>query len=79
MPAISETLKGSYENFRHCETKNFRRKNVTPPFSSKKLFESRNFLKNSRNPLRNFSALWDTKISTENRDMPPLIHKYFRD
>ena len=32
-PEISETLKGSfpYGNFRHCETKNFRRKILIPP------------------------------------------------
>ena len=59
------------------ETKNFRRKNVIPPFSSIKLFEIKNFLKNSTVSLRKFSALWDIKISTENRDMPPLIHKFF--
>ena len=46
-------------------------------FSSIKLFETKNFLKNSRIPLQKFSALWDIKISTENRDMPPLIHKFF--
>ena len=46
-------------------------------FSSIKLFETRNFLKNSRIPLRKFSAVWDIKISTENRDMPPLIHSSF--
>ena len=62
---------------RHCETKNFRRKNVIPPFSSIKLFETKNFLRNSRIPLRKFSALWDIKLSTENRDKPPLIHKFF--
>ena len=59
------------------ETKNFRRKNVIPPFSSIKLFETKNFLKNSRIPLRKFSALCDIKISTEKRDMPPLIHNFF--
>ena len=59
------------------ETKNFRRKIVIPPFSFIKLFETKNFFKNSRIPLRKFSALWDIKISTENRDMPPLIHKFF--
>ena len=48
-------------------------------FSPIKLFETKNFLKNSRIPLRKFSALWDIKISTENRDMPPLIHKFFFD
>ena len=50
---------------------------MIPPFSSIKLFETKNFLKNSRIPLRKFSALWDIKISTKNRDKPPLIHKFF--
>ena len=68
----------AHEIFRHCETKNFRRKNVITPLSSIKLFEARNFLKNSKIPLRNFSALWDIKISTESRDMPPFIHYFFR-
>ena len=78
-PKFSETLKDAHEIFWHCETKSFRRKNVIPPFSSIKLFETKNFLKNSRIPLRKFSALWDIKISTENCDMPPLIHKLFFD
>ena len=43
-----------------------------------KTFWNKNFLKNSRIPLRKFSALWDIKNSTENRDMPPLIHNFFR-
>ena len=38
---------------------------------------NKNFLKSSRIPLRKFSAVWDIKISTENRDMPPLIHSSF--
>ena len=42
-----------------------------------KTFWNKNFLKNSRIPLRKFSAVWDIKISTENRDMPPLIHNFF--
>ena len=42
-----------------------------------KTFGNKNFLKNSRIPLRKFSAVWDIKISTENRDMPPLIHNSF--
>ena len=50
---------------------------MNPPSSSIKLFETKNFLKKSRIPLRKFSALWDIKISTENRDKPPLIHKFF--
>ena len=52
-------------------------KNMIPTFSSIKLFETKSFLKNSRIPLRKSSALWDIKILTENRDMPPLIHKFF--
>ena len=73
----------AHEIFRHCEIKNFGRKNVIAPFSCIKLFETRIFLKNSRIPLRNFSSLWDIKFSTENRDTPsplpppPLIHNFF--
>ena len=66
----------AHEIFRHCETKNFRQKNVIPPFPSIKLFETRNFLKNSRIPSGKFSALWE--ISAENSDMPPIIHNFFR-
>ena len=74
------------EILRHCETIIIRRKNVTPhpppPFSSIKLFVTRIFLKNSRIPLRNFSALGDIKNSTENRDTPssfrpPPSYPYF--
>ena len=50
---------------------------MIPPFSSIKPFETKIFLKNSRIPLRNFSALWDMKFLTENRDIPPLISKFF--
>ena len=66
----------AHEIFWHCETKNFRRKNVIPPFSSIKHFETTNFLQNSRIPLRKVSALWDKRISTETCDKPPLIHKF---
>ena len=76
-PNFLKHWRDAHEIFRHYETKNFLRKNVMPPFSSIKLFETENFLKNSRIPLRKFSALWHIKISTENRDMPPLIHKFF--
>ena len=51
-PKFSKTLKDAHEIFRHCETKNFRRKNVIPPFSSIKLFETKNFLKNSGIPFQ---------------------------
>ena len=49
----------AHEIFRHYETKIFRSKNVIRAFSSIKHCETRNFLKNSKIPLRNFSALWD--------------------
>ena len=80
-PNFLKHWRDAHEVFGHCETKNFRRKNVTlpppPPFSSIKLFETKHFLKNTKIPLQNFSALWDTKISTENRDRPPLVLKFF--
>ena len=53
-----EHLGHAHEIFWHCETKNFRRKNVIPPFSSIIFFETKN-CKNSRISLRKFSALWD--------------------
>ena len=78
-PKFSETFKGCPWTFSALWDQSFRRKNVIPPFSSTKLFETKNFLKNSRFPLRKFSAPWDIKISTENRDMLTLIHKFFFD
>ena len=68
----------AHEIFRLCGTKNFRQKNVITHSSSIKLFEIKNFLKNSRIPLRKFSALWHRKILTENCDMTPFFHKFFR-
>ena len=74
-----------YEIFRHCETKNFRRKNLDTPPSPPihKLFRYRKFseTQDRRVHLRNFSAMWDQKITTENLDtplLPLLIHKLFR-
>ena len=69
-------------NFRHCETKIFRRKILTlpppliPTFSVPEIFAT---VKDSP-PLRKFSALWDKKISTENLDtLPPLSYSNFFD
>ena len=76
-PKFSEILKRCPWTFSALWDQNFRRKNVIPPFWSTKLFETKNFLKNSRIPLRKFSAPWDIKVSMENRDMLPLIHKFF--
>ena len=60
----------AHEFFRQCEIKIFRSKNVIRAFSSIKLFETRSFIKNSKIPLRNFSALWDKIFSTEKSDTP---------
>ena len=76
-PKFLKHWRDAHEIFRHCGTKTFRRKNVISPFSSIKLFETKNFLKNSRILLRKISAVWDIKISTENRDKPPLFHKFY--
>ena len=59
----------AHEIFRHCETKKFRRKNVIPP-SMHKIFRYPKFSETLKGCPRNFSALWDKKISTEKRDTP---------
>ena len=89
VPGISETLKGSfpYEIFRHCETKDFWQKmlKLPPPPPTPlihKLFRYRKFseTQHRRVHLPSFSALWDKKISTENRKSwhNPLKLKIFR-
>ena len=72
--ATGRFLKHSTEGFtyqihRHCETKNFRRKNVIPP-SMHKIFRYPKFSETFRACPRNFLALWDQKFSTEKRDTP---------
>ena len=53
---------------------NFDRKSwYQPPLLSLTYFGTRNFLEHRRVPRRNFSALWDKKFSTENRDT--FLHK----
>ena len=49
----------------------------SPPLLSLTFFDARIFLEHRRVPLRSFSVLWDNKFSIENRDMPPLTHKFF--
>ena len=67
---FSKTVGMMYKNFRHCETKLSTENCDNPPFQSLKLFETRKFLKNSRTPLKKFSALWDREFSTEQRETP---------
>ena len=77
-PKFSETFKGCPRTFfGTVRPKIFDGKTWYPLFHPYIFFETKNFLKNSRIFLRKFWALWDIKISTGNRDMPPLIHKFF--
>ena len=49
----------------------------SPPLLSMKFFDTRNFVKHRRSPLRSFSVLWDNRFSIENRDIPLLGIKFF--
>ena len=49
----------------------------SPPLLSIKVFDTRNFVKHRRSPLRSFSVLWDNSFSIENRDIPLLSIKFF--
>ena len=67
---FSETQKGSSSKyFDTVRQNNFDGKSwYPPPLLSPKFFDTRNFLKHRRVPLRSFSALWDKNFPTENRD-----------
>ena len=47
---------------------------LPPPLLSMTIFITRIFSKQRRVPRRSFSALYDKKFSTENRDIPHLVH-----
>ena len=47
-----------------------------PPLLSINFFDTGNFVKQRRDPLRSFSALWDNKVSIENRYIPLLGIKF---
>ena len=70
-----------YGNFRHCETKNFRRKILIPPPLLSKLFRYPKFSETQHKKvhLPNFSALGDKKIrqKIENRDITLWSIKFF--
>ena len=68
-----------YGFFRHCETKKFWEKIVILPLpvNLHSFFNTRNFVKERRVPLRSFSVLWENKFSIENRDIPLLGIKFF--
>ena len=67
---FSETEKGSSSKcFDTVRQNNFDGKSwYPPPLLSPTFFDTRNFLKHRRVPLRSFSALWDKNFPTENRD-----------
>ena len=81
-PKLSETQKDSSTKlFGTVRQNNFDGRSWYPPlFLSLTFFDTGNFLKHRRVPLRNFLALWDKKYSTENFDTSSLslIHKLFR-
>ena len=77
---FSETQIILYEIFRNCETKKLWQKIVIlppPPLLSINFFDTRNFVKQRRVPLRSFLLQWDNKFSMENRDIPLLGIKFF--
>ena len=77
---FTETRKGSPTKlFGTVRQKDFegKRDNPPPPILSKNFLHNRNFLKHRKIPVRSFSALWDKKFSTENRDAFLLCKKIF--
>ena len=71
-PNFLKHRRDAHEIFWHCETKNFRRKNVKPTFSSIKLFDTRKFPENRRVPLQSFSfRSCETKSSDKTVKLPP--------
>ena len=79
-PKFSETLKRCPRNCSALWDQKFltEKRDIPPPFSSIKLFETRNFLKNSRIPLRNFPVLWDKKFRRKIVIGPLLSIIFFR-
>ena len=77
-PIFLKHWRDAHKIFWHCETKNFRRKNVRPPFSSIEIFETRNFLKNSRIPLRFFRYCETWNFQLKIVICPLLSKKFFR-
>ena len=75
-PNFLKHWRDAHEIIRHCETKNFRRKNVIPP-SMHKIFRYPKFSERLKGCPGKFSALWDKKFSTEKRDTPFSSIKLF--
>ena len=75
-PNFLRHWRNAHEIFRHCETKKFWRNFVMPPIKHI-TFRYPKFSETLNGCPRNFSTLWDKKLSTENCDTP-LMHKIVR-
>ena len=76
-PTFVKHWRGVHEHFLHCDTKCLRLKNVVSPIKHK-IFRYPNFFETMKGSSRNNTALWDQKLSTEERETPLFIHKNFR-
>ena len=65
------------EFFRYCETKIWQKNCDKSLFSHQKICETRNFVKHRSVSTRNFSALWNRKVSTDNSEVPLLSLRFF--
>ena len=75
-PNFLRHWRDAHEIFRHCETKNFRRKIVIAPIMHK-FFRYPKFSETLKGCPRNFSALWDKKFRRK-IVIAPIMHKIFR-
>ena len=79
-PKLFESLKGCHQNFRHCETKSFRRKIGITSIMHKIFWYPKIFWNIEGMPTKFFGTVRQ-KISTETCDTPPpplLCIKFFQ-
>ena len=72
-PNFLKHWRDAHEIFRHCETKNFRRKNVICPLLSINFFDTKSFLENKRVPLQSSSF---RSCETKNFDKTVMPRSY---
>ena len=75
-PNFLRHWRDAQEIFRHCETKNFRRKIVIPPIMHK-IFRYPKFSETLKGCPRNFSALWDKNFDGKFWYSPPPLIQTF--
>ena len=67
-----------YDSSRYCETKTLTKNRYTPASSLiRKKFRCPKFLKDRRNPLRNFWTPWDKKLLAQKNGISFLCIKFF--